>query len=246
MEALRKPSIQTISELSLVWISLFFLISFTLTKNPEILDYGMLVRKVVRLINALLIFPLVSYQLYLFYSNQGINLERVALINLIEISFYLADGFWIFFWQKKREMDMIFHHIIGIAIISATFYLEAGLMESTFEYFAVEQSACFSMIREILKSYNQQNTKFAIIMDIIYAFSFLCTKIIMRIVLIFHYIYYWKSSKILVYINYFIQALYFYWGYNLYKIIYSKWKTGYFSFKNFQESRWINNFKKKL
>ena len=204
----------------------------------------MLVRKIMRLINAILIFPLVTYQLLLFYTLDSIDFEHEILINKIEIAYYLADAFWLFVILKNRDKDMIYHHIVTITIISCAVYYRTCMLESAFEYFAVEQSAFFSMLRDILKSFRQQNTKTVIIIELLYLINFMLTKITMRLVLIFYYVFKWNSSKLIRSINFLIQILYFLWGYNLVKGAYAKWTKGYFSLSNFEQCPWISRMNK--
>lgn len=237
---------EIIPSVTVLWIFIYFVVSFLLPYKSEAIDYGMLVENVMRCFNAILILPLASYQLYLFYSIGDIDFEFQILVNKIQIAYYIADAFWIFVWIKNLDMDLITHHVIAIFMVSCCVYYRSCMIESAFEYFAIEQSAALSMFKGILKSYRQDNTKIMIITEVSYFFDFFLSKIFMRLVLMYFYVFRWNSAEILIYINYFLQILYFLWGYNLISVNYSKWVKGYFTYDNLTSCPWIREIQKDI
>ena len=233
-----------IPALTVLWIFIFFVVSFFLPYKSEAIDYGMLVENVVRLLNAVLILPPVTYQIYIFCFVGDIDFEFQLMVQKVQLSYYIADAFWIFVWVKNLDKNFIAHHILAIFMTACSVYYKSCLVESAFEYFAIEQSAALSKLKGILKSYRQDNTKIMIITEISYFFDFFLTKIFMRLVLMYYYVFRWNSSLILVYINYFLQILYFLWGYNLISVNYSKWLKGYFTYENLTNCPWIRKLQK--
>ena len=173
-----------------------------------------------------------------------INLELINFVNKFQIAYHIADSFWLFIWIKKLDIGIISHHIITITMISFNVYFEACIIEAPFEYFVIELSGSLSMFKAILKSYRQDNTRIMIITEVLYTFSFILTKIFMRLVLIYFYVFKWNSSKILLYFNYLLQILFFFWAYKLATANYFKWTQGYFTYRNFADCTWFKKLKK--
>jgi hypothetical protein len=233
-----------IPSIAIIWIFICFLVSYLLPYKSETIEYGNLVISVVKLLDIFIILPLLAYELYLFFRMGEINIERLIFVNKFQIAYHIADSFWLFVWVKKLDIGVIAHHIITICMISCNIYFEVCLLESAFEYVVIELSGSLSMFRGVLKSYRQDNTKIMIITEALYTISFILTKILMRLVLIYFYIFKWNSSKILLYINYLLQILFYYWGYKLVSANYSKWVQGYFTYRNFNDCPWFQKLKK--